>query len=86
MKTYEETLKYRIEKKGESIKENAMSLKKELSVLIGKLNDGYYNGVNGLEEFNAKGFEIDKECAELRMMLVTLTEITTLNEKNEREK
>ena len=82
MKTYEETLKYRIEKKGDNIKQNALALKKDLSLLISKLDAGYYNGINGLENMTLQGNSIDKECAELRMMLVTLTEVTTLNEKN----
>ena len=85
MKTYEETLKYRIEKKGDNIKQNALALKKDLSLLISKLDTGYYNGINGLENMTLQGNSIDKECAELRMMLVTLTEVTTLNEKNKEE-
>lgn len=85
MKTYEEILKYRIEKKGGSIKKNALALKKDLSLLISKLDAGDYNGINGLENITSQGNSIDKKCAELRMMLITLTEITTLNEKNKEE-
>ena len=85
MKTYEETLKYRLEKTGDNIKQNALALKKDLSLLISKLDTGYYNGINGGENMTLQGNSIDKECAELRMMLVTLTEVTTLNEKNKEE-
>lgn len=58
----------KVERKANSIKEHAMSVRNQMDMLIFKLDAGFYHEIGDLYDVKQGEF-INKECAELLQMV-----------------
>lgn len=83
MKEFERKLELAIEFKAERLKQQAESVKQIMEVLIKKINEGDLHLINSLGEIQSQGAGVDRQCAELSLLLDTYRDYTAYHQEEE---